>query len=87
MPTPKVIMYTTPTCGFCRQAEMLLKQHYNVVPQKLDISSDGTLREQMMNKSGGAKTVPQIFINDHHVGGFKELQELHNNKTLPNMLQ
>lgn len=70
-----VIIYSTPICPYCDRAKALLKakgQKYNVI----DVSTDPALREEMMQKAGGRRTVPQIFINGKHIGGFDDLHAL-----------
>lgn len=70
-----VIIYSTPVCPYCDRAKALLKkkgQEYNVI----DVSTNPALREEMMQKAGGRRTVPQIFINSKHIGGFDDLYAL-----------
>ena len=71
----KVVIYTGPMCNYCSAAKHLLnKKKINF--EEIDIGYDDEKREEMLKKSNGAKTVPQIFIGDHHVGGNVELQTL-----------
>jgi Glutaredoxin, GrxC family len=72
---PKVIMYTTAYCGYCRRAERLLESKgiTDVVQIRVDLSPDA--RVAMMRRTG-RRTVPQIYIGDHHVGGYDELAAL-----------
>ncbi len=71
----KVIMYSTAVCPFCTRAEMLLKQRGVTEIEKIYIDRDPTQRDLMIERTG-RRTVPQIFINDHHVGGYSDLAEL-----------
>jgi glutaredoxin 3 len=73
----KIVMYKTPICPYCDKALNLLdiKSVGNLV-EVIDISKDPALLKEMLKKSGGRKTVPQIFINDFHVGGCDELYAL-----------
>lgn len=71
----KVTMYTTPICPYCVRAKALLKKK-GVEVDEIDIFMDAGAREDMQKKSGGARTVPQIFVGDHHVGGCDELYAL-----------
>ena len=71
----KVTMYTTPICPYCVRAKALLKKK-GVAVDEIDIFMDAGAREEMQKKSGGARTVPQIFVGDHHVGGCDELYAL-----------
>lgn len=71
----KIVIYSTPICPYCVRAKDLLKrkgQSFEVI----DVSQDPTLRESMVAKAGGRRTVPQIFIDDRHIGGFDDLHAL-----------
>ena len=81
----KVEIYTKYTCGFCMIAKMLLKQK-QVDFHEVDISNDNALREEMIKRSHGAYTVPQIFINDQHIGGCDDLYALHSQNRLDALL-
>ena len=71
----KVVIYTGPLCNFCSAAKHLLNKK-KINYEEIDIGYDDKKREEMLKKSNGARTVPQIFIGDHHVGGNIELQKL-----------
>lgn len=71
---PDVLLYTTSWCPFCRRAKTLLKEK-GVKWKELDIEADRAHR-QAMTQASGRNTVPQIFINGTHVGGFDDLFEL-----------
>ena len=72
---PKVEMYTWRTCPFCIRAKDLLKtKGVEFVEYKVD--GDETARAQMSQRANGRRSVPQIFINDQHVGGCDDLYEL-----------
>ena len=71
----KVIIYTGDLCVHCEWAIDLLNRK-NIKFTEFNIAKDITKREEMLKKSNGARTVPQIFIGDHHVGGNVELQQL-----------
>ena len=70
-----VRMYTTPICPYCVRAKSLFKRK-GVEVEEVDVFMDMSAREEMETKSGGARSVPQIFIGDTHVGGCDELYEL-----------
>lgn len=72
---PKVTIYTTPYCPYCHSAKALLKRK-NVEFSEIDVSFDPELRQRMMVKAQGRRTVPQIFIGETHVGGSDELHAL-----------
>jgi glutaredoxin 3 len=71
----KVEIYTKFTCGFCFRAKALLESK-NVSFEETDITMGGEKREEMIQRSGGRMTVPQIFIDDLHIGGSDELSAL-----------
>ncbi len=72
---PKILMYTTAVCPYCRRAEMLLKSRGVTEIEKIRVDLDAAQREEMMHKTG-RRTVPQIFIDGTHVGGYDELAAL-----------
>jgi glutaredoxin 3 len=71
----KVEIYTKFTCGFCFRAKALLKNK-GASFEETDITVDGKKREEMIQRSGGRMTVPQIFIDDRHIGGSDDLAAL-----------
>ena len=70
---PTVEMYTTFFCPFCTRAKSLLKKK-GVDFTEIGVDGDPMLRQQMIERSGGGRTVPQIFIDDYHVGGSDDLR-------------
>lgn len=72
----QVLMYKKKVCPYCVKAERYLKKHGVEKIDFIDIENDNAQREEMMQKSGGKFTVPQIFINDVYVGGCDDLHEL-----------
>ena len=70
-----VRIYTTPICPYCVRAKTLLKKKGAVV-EEVDVFMDESARDEMEAKSGGARSVPQIFIGDTYVGGCDELYAL-----------
>ena len=81
-----ITMYTGPLCNFCDAAKRLLSRN-NLKYEEIDISTQDGLREEMIKKASGKKTIPQIFFDDHHVGGYVELRELEKNGKLKNILE
>ena len=82
----KVVIYTGPFCAHCDWAKALLnKKKINFV--EYNVGENPTKREEMFKKSNGTRTVPQIFIGDHHVGGNFELQTLEREGKLDNLLK
>jgi glutaredoxin 3 len=72
---PPVEIYTTPLCGFCLAAKRLLAQKA-VRFTEIDVSRDPALRDAMVARAGGRRTVPQVFIGDAHIGGCDDLYAL-----------
>ena len=81
-----IIMYTGPMCNFCDAAKRLFGRN-NLKYQEIDISSTAGLREEMIKKSNGRRTIPQIFFDDQHIGGYQELRELEKKGDLLNLLK
>ena len=81
----KVEIYTKAFCGFCTRAKFLLEQK-GVAFEEYDITMGGPKREEMMERAPGARTVPQIFIDDTLVGGSDELATLEQDGKLDAML-
>ncbi|EAQ30249.1 glutaredoxin 3 [Erythrobacter sp. NAP1] len=75
MSTPQIDMYTKFACPFCVRAKHLL-QKKGVEFNEYDITMGGPKREEMMERAPLARTVPQIFIGDVHVGGSDDLAAL-----------
>jgi glutaredoxin 3 len=71
----KVVMYTTAVCPYCIRAEQLLKKKGASEIEKIRVDLEPELRIAMMEKTC-RRTVPQIFINGEHVGGFDDIAEL-----------
>ncbi|MBX9592614.1 MAG: glutaredoxin 3 [Hyphomonadaceae bacterium] len=72
---PKVVIYTTPFCSYCLMAKRLLTKK-GVQFEEIDVAGNRDLREELVAKSGGRTTVPQIWIGDTHVGGSDDLYAL-----------
>ena len=70
-----VKIYTTPFCPYCVRAKSLLGKK-GVAFEEVDVMMDDKARDEMLARSGGLRTVPQIFIGKTHVGGCDELYAL-----------
>jgi len=81
----KVDIYTKAYCPYCTHALALLKSK-SVAYQEIKIDGDMTLREAMIERSQGSYTVPQIFIDDVHIGGCDQLVALEMNNKLDTLL-
>ena len=72
----RVLMYATASCPYCVAAERLLASKGVTDIEKVRVDLDPVRRQEMLQRSGGRRTVPQIFIDDTHVGGFDDLSAL-----------
>ena len=71
-----IIIYSSNNCGYCELAKSLLES-LDYQYQEINIQEMPDKRDEMLRKSNGRRTVPQIFISDFHVGGYDELNRLH----------
>lgn len=72
---PPVEIYTTPICPYCHAAKRLLARK-GVSYREIDVSRDPALRQAMIQRANGRRTVPQIFVGTTHVGGSDDLHAL-----------
>jgi glutaredoxin 3 len=75
MTTPDILMYSTHVCAYCDRARQLFARK-QVAFREIKIDDQPEQRDLMLKRSGGRRTVPQIFIGDLHVGGFDDLAAL-----------
>ena len=81
----EIDIYTSPLCGFCTVAKNLLFKK-GLGFNEYDVLKDPSLKSIMIERANGSKTVPQIFINEHHIGGWEQLIGLDKNGNLDEML-
>lgn len=82
----KVEIYTRELCPYCTAAkELLHAKHVKFI--EYHAGEDEDLKQEMLNRSNGRRTFPEIFINDKHIGGFDDMNALEQNGTLDKMLQ
>ena len=81
-----IIVYSGPMCGYCDAAKKLLERN-NLEFTDIDVSTKDGLRDEMTKKANGRRTIPQIFFNDEHVGGYQELRELEKSGQLMSSLK
>ena len=81
-----ITMYTGPMCNFCDAAKRLFARN-NLTYTEIDISTKDSLREEMIKKANGKRTIPQIFFDDLHVGGYVELRALEKENKLIDLLK
>lgn len=82
----KVEIYTTMLCGYCYRAKKLLQER-GAAFDEIDVMTDGKLRDEMRRRAGGRSTVPQVFIDDRHIGGCDDLYALDRDGKLAALLQ
>ncbi len=82
----KVTMYSGNPCPYCAAAKTLLKSK-KVEVEEFDIWKDETKKKEMLKRTNGARTIPQIFIEDHYVGGNEQLQEINRSGELDKLLK
>ncbi len=80
-----VTIYTTQFCGYCLAAKRLLEAK-SVAFDEIDVGGAPERRAEMMDRAGGRRTVPQIFIGETHVGGCDELYALEREGRLDGLL-
>lgn len=85
MSAPQVVMYSTNYCGYCVRARSLLERK-GVTIQEIKVDEVAGERETMVQRSGGRRTVPQIFIGERHVGGYDDLAALDRSGELDQLL-
>ena len=81
----KIIIYTTNQCPFCTKAKSLLKKK-NIKFSEIDVSKDEALREKMTKMANGARSVPQIFVDNVHIGDCDKIYKLDQEKKLDKLL-
>ena len=73
--TTEIVMYSTAWCGYCQRARSLLERKGAQV-REIKIDEDPHERDVMLQRTGGRRTVPQIFIGERHIGGYDDLAGL-----------
>ena len=72
MSTPRVVVYSTKYCGYCRRAEDLLERE-GIDFETIDVTGDAHARAELVERARGRRTVPVIFIDSKPIGGYQEL--------------
>ena len=81
-----ITMYSGPMCNFCEAAKRLFTRN-NIKYNIIDISSKEGLRDEMIKKANGKRTIPQIFFDDQHIGGYEEIRALEKDNKLQDLLK
>ena len=82
----KITVYSGPLCAFCDAAKRLLGRN-NLDYKEIDISTDPSLMDEMIKKANGKRTIPQIFFDDEHIGGYDETRALEKENKLQDLLK
>ena len=81
-----VTVYMGPMCNFCDATKRLLNRN-NIPYKEINIAIEEDKMNEMLSKSNGKRTIPQIFFDNHHVGGYEELRALEKENKLENLLK
>ena len=79
-------VYMGPMCSYCDAAKRLLTRN-NIPYNEINVALEEEKREEMLNKSNGKRTIPQIFFNELHIGGYEELRALEKKGELDNLIK
>jgi glutaredoxin 3 len=82
---PQVTVYSGPNCPYCDKAKALLKRK-NIRFEDYNVKEDAEKLEEMLEPSGGRKSIPQIFINGQHIGGCDDLYALNDSGKFDQLL-
>lgn len=82
----KIEIYSSDRCPYCVRAKALLERK-EANYEEINVTNDDEARRRLVEKANGMKTVPQIFINDAHIGGCDELYALENKGELEKLLR
>ena len=81
-----ITIYTGPLCGFCDAAKKLLTRN-SAEYKEIDVSTVDGAMDEMITKANGKRTVPQIFFDDQHIGGYDDIRALEKENKLPELLK
>ena len=80
-----ITIYTGPMCNYCDAAKRLLTRN-NLTYNEIDIGKVDGAMDEMIKKANGRRTIPQIFFNDQHIGGYDEVRALEKENKLQDLL-
>ena len=81
-----ITIYTGPQCNYCEAAKKLLARN-NVTYNEINIATVDGAMDEMIKKANGKRTIPQIFFNDEHIGGYDELRALEKENKLQDLIK
>ena len=82
----KITIYTGPVCNYCDAAKRLLKRN-NASYSEINIAEVEGALDEMLQKANGKRTIPQIFFDDQHIGGYEEIRALEKDNKLQDRLK
>jgi len=82
----KITIYTGPLCNYCDAAKRLLTRN-NASYKEINIATDDGAMDEMIKKSNGKRTIPQIFFDDQHIGGYDDIRALEKENKLKDLLK
>ena len=82
----KVTIYTGPMCNYCEAAKRLLIRN-NTSYNEINIASVDGAMDEMIKRANGKRTIPQIFFDDQHIGGYEEIRALEKDNKLQDLLK
>ena len=81
-----ITIYTGPLCNYCEAAKRLLARN-NVTYKEINVATVDGAMDEMIKKTNGKKTIPQIFFDDRHIGGYYEVRTLEKENKLKDLLK
>ena len=81
-----ITIYTGPFCNYCDAAKRLLKRN-NAVFKEINIAEVNGAMDEMIKKANGKRTIPQIFLDNQHIGGYDEVRALEKENKLKDLLK
>ena len=82
----KITIYTGPMCNYCEAAKRLLTRN-NIEFKEINIATVDGAMDEMIDKANGKRTIPQIFFNDQHIGGYDDVRALEKENKLQELLK
>ena len=82
----KITIYTGPMCNYCDAAKRLLSRN-NISYNEINSAKVNGSMDEMIKKANGKRTIPQIFFDDHHIGGYDEVRALEKENKLLDLLK
>ena len=82
----KITIYTGPPCNYCEAAKRLLIRN-NAVYNEINIATVEGAMDEMISKANGKRTIPQIFFDEQHMGGYDDVRALEKENKLQELLK